>query len=175
MSSYSLVNPCRVCVCGSFVTKPASRFSLCVYTIVSPPICCVRHTPDAQQFEQICMWAKIISEADRMHNVSQQSCRATTLSDHARWVLQNRMSADFVSEVEGVLGEYEGDLELNQVKSPRPGVEGPHFPARGLLKIINHGIQVSHTSLLQSRQCTTVPGSRPQLIWDGKLPRSLTV
>ena len=157
------------------MAKPASRFGLCVYTIVLPPICCVGHTPDAREFLQICMWPEVILEADRMHNVSQQSCRATTLSDHARWVLQNRMSADFVSEVEGVLGEYEGDLELNQVKSPRPGVEGPHFPARGLLKIINHGIQVSQPSVLHPCQCTTVPGSRPQPIWDGKLPRSLTV
>ena len=57
--------------------------------------------------------------------------------------LQNRMSSDFVKEVEGVLGEHEGDLELNQQKSPRPGEEPPRFPAPGLLDIISDGIQVS--------------------------------
>ncbi len=58
-------------------------------------------------------------------------------------LVQNRMSAEFVSEVEGVLGEHEGDLELNQQKSPRPGEEGPRFPAQGLLDILNEGIQVT--------------------------------
>lgn len=57
--------------------------------------------------------------------------------------MQNRMSSEFVSEVEAVLGEHEAELELNQQKSPRPGEEGPCFPARALLDIMNNGIQVS--------------------------------
>lgn len=62
---------------------------------------------------------------------------------HGCCPVQNRMSSDFVKEVEGVLGEHEGDLELNQQKSPRPREQAPRFPAPALLDIISDGIQVS--------------------------------
>ena len=61
------------------------------------------------------------------------------------------MAADFVSEVEGILGEHEADLEMNQPKSPRPGEFKPQFPAKALLYAINRGVQVSVNSV-QSQQ-----------------------
>ena len=56
--------------------------------------------------------------------------------------VQTRLSPQLVSGVETVLGEHEADLELNQQRSPRPGQQGPRFPAQSLLDVINKGIQV---------------------------------
>lgn len=79
---------------------------------------------------------------------------------HGCCSVQNRMSSDFVKEVEGVLGEHEGDLELNQQKSPRPREEAPRFPAPALLDIISDGIQVSHdTPYTESDRWHVSPGA----------------
>ncbi len=75
------------------------------------------------------------------------------------------MSSEFVSEVEGVLGEHEAELELNQQRSPRPGEEGPCFPARALLDIMNAGIQV------YARECC----KRPSVCLSVCLPLHLSV
>ena len=67
------------------------------------------------------------------------------------------MAADFVSEVEGILGEHEADLEMNQPKSPRPGEFKPQFPAKALLYAINRGVQVGPQLL----HCTIVKSLLP--------------
>lgn len=56
--------------------------------------------------------------------------------------MQTRLSPELVSGVEAVLGEHEADLEFNQQRSPKPGQQGPGFPAQSLLDVINKGIQV---------------------------------
>lgn len=56
--------------------------------------------------------------------------------------VQTRLSPELVSGVEAVMGEHEADLELNQQRSPKPGQQGPGFPAQSLLNVINKGIQV---------------------------------
>lgn len=56
--------------------------------------------------------------------------------------VQTRLSPQLVSEVDAVLAEHEADLELNQQRSPKPGQQGPRFPAHSLLDVINSGIQV---------------------------------
>ena len=56
--------------------------------------------------------------------------------------MQTRLSADFVSELEGLLAEHEGDLEVNVQRSPKPGQAAPAFPAMLLHKLINQHILV---------------------------------
>lgn len=56
--------------------------------------------------------------------------------------MQTRLSAEFVGELEGILGEHEGDLEMNVQRSPKPGQAGPVFPAMMIHKLINHHILV---------------------------------
>lgn len=56
--------------------------------------------------------------------------------------LQTRLSAEFVADLEGILGEHEGDLEANVQRSPKPGQTGPVFPAMIIHKLINHHILV---------------------------------
>lgn len=68
--------------------------------------------------------------------------------------VQTRLSPQLVSEVEAVLGEHEADLELSQQRSPKPGLQGPAFPAQPLLDVINKGIQVQ---LLVKSLCLRTP------------------
>lgn len=66
-------------------------------------------------------------------------CDCTPKLSHG---VQTRLSPHLVSGVEAVLGEHEADLEFNQQRSPKPGQQGPRFPAQSLLDVISQGIQV---------------------------------
>ena len=79
-----------------------------------------------------------------MRGICQQLCRIAASHQHELIpVLQTRLSAEFVADLEGILGEHEGDLEMNVQRSPKPGQASPVFPAMMIYKLINQNILVS--------------------------------
>lgn len=102
---------------------------------------------------------------NRMHTNTGPPVRSTCLTSgvpscHKGCAcVQTRLSPQLVSEVEALLGEHEADLELSQQRSPKPGLQGPTFPAQPLLDVINKGIQV------QQYANTCVWGRLPCKAW----------
>lgn len=100
----------------------------CAAHMQSRPCCEEVRSLDSLHSNIVCVASKIMDTA------------ATIVP--ALWGLQTRLSPQLVSEIEVILGEHEADLEGSQQRSPRPGQQGPCFPAQSLLDLINRGIQV---------------------------------